>query len=137
MNEGMDPNTVYDGIWRTDGRRLLIWTAAFGRKDCMKFLIETGADVNLGRQQQDGPAIQTTWSNDPEAMDLLLLAGADPNAQNSYGKSLCYYASSRGNVEALKVVLAAGADPSVSDGYNNCYSTVCQWYPCTTLELQE
>ena len=75
------------------------WTAlhnasAHGFTEGVRYLVETGADVNMSSTDEDGdtPLTLTSYWGYVELVRALLEAGADVNKRDSDGRSPLYYA---------------------------------------------
>jgi ankyrin repeat protein len=73
--------------------------------DVLKFLIERGADPNLGN-----PLIHGLWNDgtSPEVLKVLLDAGADPKSQEIDGMNALEWAEDGGDDDLIRVLKRAG-----------------------------
>jgi ankyrin repeat protein len=97
----------------------LIAAAAQGRKQVVKLLVESGADVNAEVNATSGSALLAAVSHgNPEVLELLLDAKADPNSQVTTWTNGIY--KNQGNAlitainlrhkESMKLLVKYGAD---------------------------
>lgn len=107
QNHGID---AFDG----DKRTALIWAAFFGQIDLIKWLIDSGADINW--QDRIGyTGLHFCGQEQNVAVAKILLDnGADPNIKDEHGNSALWTAlfNARGNFETVKVLRVHGADPT-------------------------
>ncbi len=96
------------------GSTALMHAALFAGADCVKLLIERGADPNA--RDRDG-ATALMWSaRDIEKVRLLVERGSDVNARSSQGRTPLIIASAfAGNSEVVRFLLRLGADPRAKD----------------------
>ena len=79
--------------------------------DCVKFLIEKGADVNKARARTGNtPLICAAEGGSYECLKFLMEQGVDVNHANNKGYSVLWYAVIRGNSKCTQVLIEAGAD---------------------------
>ncbi|HWP84682.1 MAG TPA: ankyrin repeat domain-containing protein, partial [Terriglobia bacterium] len=115
------------------GFTALLFAAQQGDVESARILLEAGADVNEGTQE-DGTALVIATASGHEAMARFLLErGADPNARDAFGITPLHYAMNKGLTalagakrsatdrfgwlrptmpELAKALLAKGADPN-------------------------
>ena len=79
------------------------------------FLLNKGADPNLGGAEGDTPLIAATRVGFDEAIEWLLGLGAKVDATNKMGETPLIIAVQQRNVDAVKLLLRAGADPDKTD----------------------
>src|SRR6266567_4175447 len=96
------------------GATLLMYAAAFGNFETLKFLIDAGADVNA---RNDFNATALLWAaRDPEKAKLLIARGANVNARSKQGRTpLMMACLSHGGASIVALLLAKGADVNVRD----------------------
>ena len=89
------------------------YAAYHGRDDIIKYLIESGADINsLGSFNQTA-LCQAALANNLATVNILLKLGANPNS--NYCKPLAH-AVSNSNIQMVKLLIDRGADPTLFDG---------------------
>ncbi len=113
VHDSADANTK-DGR----GETLLMYAAAVGSLDAMKFLIGKGADINA---QNEFGSTALIWSaTDLAKVKLLLGRGANVNTASKRGRTALFLAAMTDrSAETVRLLLAKGADPKVVDGYKN------------------
>lgn len=120
INDGVD----IDAFDET-GSTALFLAANWGCVDIVRFLIEAGADVNRGDEDDKetplmiaaartnlyGNKIYIGDNGHIEVMKLLIKAGANVNAKSSFGWTALMGAANAGSIEAVKLLLKSGANP--------------------------
>jgi ankyrin repeat protein len=98
------------------GARIL-WQAARSRKtDLVRFLINSGADVNSRDPRQGGtPLLSAVVNGSYENARLLLNRGADPNGRDKSGYAALWYAATSENTGLITLLLEHGADVNAQD----------------------
>lgn len=110
MNEGkitVSDSQVQQGL-RTAARN--------DKRDALKFLIESGVDVN--NQNEDNGSTALMWAAGEgfdEATEMLVKAGAKLNLQNERGETALMLAAANSKKNTLKVLIKAGADLNLRD----------------------
>ena len=91
----------------------LIQAASCRYKECLKVLIDAGADVNAADFMGGTPILSATCNNDYLCVQLLIDAGANVNGHPDHcGHTPLSAAVSNGNEECVRRLVAAGADPN-------------------------
>ncbi|WP_166829696.1 ankyrin repeat domain-containing protein [Thalassoroseus pseudoceratinae] len=116
---------------------------ASGNVECMRLMLEAGANVNRASEHNGETALH--WyagGDDSDAVRLLLQYGADPNARTKPGmKTYCLWRDARvrgetplhraaawGNSEVIQLLLDAGADPTIRDANKDSPLSWASWY---------
>lgn len=94
----------------------LHYAAKHGHYDCIKLLIDNGADVNV-ESNENTPLQYALYYNHIECIIILIKNGADPNVTYGCGQTPLHYVSSNGNNEYIKLFLEKGADVNVTADY--------------------
>jgi ankyrin repeat protein len=82
--------------------------AAYGRVDIMKYLLDRGADINVGRGWWT-PSAAASAGGQMEAIRLLLDRGADINAKSPGGQTALWWAAYAGQTRVVQLLLDQGA----------------------------
>jgi ankyrin repeat protein len=87
----------------------LMYAAALPALDCVRLLLDGGADVNAATT--NGSTALMWATGQPETVRLLIDHGADVNAKSRSGDTALLTATRRANAESMKILLARGANP--------------------------
>ena len=107
-----------------DGRHYstaLFISALNGQEDCIRVLLDAGADVNVKDLfNGDTALIKSTLVRNVGCVSLLLQAGVDVNAQNEFGTTaLMLAAENKDSKEIVELLLGAGANVNINDTNSN------------------
>ena len=91
-----------------NGATPLMYVAAFGSLESLRFLLDNRADVNA--VSTEGSTALMWSTGDAGKVRLLLARGAHVNARSRQGGTALLSAALRHNVESLRLLIAAGAD---------------------------
>lgn len=105
------------------GRPLICWASLGIQYECLKILIERGADVNI-KDSSGSTALNYVCRLFPddirhEAAKLLLSKGADVNLYDNRYFSPLLHGAMTGDVPLLRTLVEAGADIERTDWYFN------------------
>jgi ankyrin repeat protein len=107
LKSGADPNQRHE-----TGATALMNAAAFSSDECVRILLDAGAEVN-GSGANGATALM--WSTgDTAKVRLLLERGAAVNAKTKDGTTALLTAARRGNTDAVRLLIAQGADAKAS-----------------------
>jgi ankyrin repeat protein len=119
LNAGVDTNVTIDdpGCTKMGQETLLLWAAAKGSPDTVRFRLRNGWNV-------DGsfvitPLAYATASKQLEPKQLLITANADIEHRDAEGRTLLFHAVSSGSADAVRILLTTGADPDTFDVAGN------------------
>jgi ankyrin repeat protein len=98
IEKGEDPNQTDKYGWTP-----LMWAAYYDQPEMVSFLLENGAEPNVGSIHWYGtvppgstPLIMAAYYDNPRVVELLLKNGADPDLVNESGYTASKYASEYG-----------------------------------------
>ncbi len=117
LNEQCDPNEPEDA----EGNRPLHWAVFAHKTECVRLLLEAGADVNLASQKTGATPVMITpalfrHKNAPWGIvHKLLQTNCDINRLSRAGKSTLHSAVQLGNVELVQVLLQYSVNIDVRD----------------------
>lgn len=106
--------------------------AKLGHADCMRLLLEGGADPNL----TGNPWRYAIWSRNIDCVKILLKGGADLNARFGYNQTPLMEAVNKWEGDCIKILLEAGADINLqdTDGFTALMKAV-RWPGCVKMLL--
>ena len=83
-----------------------------GHTDCVKELVDAGADVNTTNKQEPRHSFDICCMSNGHAdiIKILLSAGADVNHINKDQDTALLLTANTGHIHAIKILLSAGAD---------------------------
>src|SRR6185312_15526036 len=99
------------------GRTCLHVCAKYSREECLKLLIEAGADVNSRDSRQLTPLNMACGvvKKQSNCVSILLKAGADPNIPDESGTIPLNRACTLGPNKYVRKLLKYKADPNLAD----------------------
>jgi ankyrin repeat protein len=107
LKSGADPNQRHE-----TGGTALMHAAAFSTVDCVRFLLDAGAEVN--GSAKNGATALIWGTGDVDKVRLLLERGAGVNAKTTDGTTALVTAARRGNTDSVRLLIAHRADPKAS-----------------------
>ncbi len=115
LRELLNADPAYARSWSDDGFTPLHLAAFFAHPECVRTLIEAGADADACSQNAMSvhPLHSAVASRSLRCVELLLAAGSDPNARQAGGYTPLHEAVHNGDPAIEAAFLAAGADTSL------------------------
>lgn len=96
----------------------MIWAAMAGNADCIRLLLDAGADVDARGPLGETPMMWAVTKGRRDCMAVLLAAGADGNAYDNSGMTVAMWAAHCGaNKDAtlIDALVEVGADLQAKD----------------------
>ncbi|XP_048136318.1 putative ankyrin repeat protein RF_0381 isoform X2 [Rhodamnia argentea] len=93
----------------------LMFSAACGQQDAVKFLLEHHANPNAETADRLTPLFASVNNSSLECLKLLIQWGAQVKVTLPKGGTPLHVAALRGNLDVINCLLEAGADPNVRD----------------------
>ena len=97
-------------VWQTQAEENSSEVAHLANLQCVKLLLEAGADVNHTTRFGQTPLLMAANEANPECVKMLLEAGAKVNCSDEWRGTPLKSAALRANQECIKLLLEAGAD---------------------------
>jgi ankyrin repeat protein len=129
LDKGTNPNDLPPAQYEPIAP--LCATAADGKLDMVKLLLDRGADVNSGDGWDFTPLEAAARNNQIEVMELLLKRGASVNDFGDGGSYSLWRAALEGKLEAVQWLLSHGANPNTKAGGDTLLSVVEDFHRCT------
>jgi ankyrin repeat protein len=116
VNVFRDLLAAYGKLKSNVAARLLVMAAQNSSSDMLKFLIDSGLDVNL-RDPDEGvtPLFRAVTSDSLDNLKLLLARGADVNARDRNGRTPLWHAATGLNTGPITLLCQHGAEVNAQD----------------------
>ena len=88
----------------------LMCAAEAGKENCVNFLVNAGADVNMCNDEGDTAIIAASKGGNIKVIKFLLESGADVNAVGTLGNTALMEAARNGNEDCVKLLCESGAN---------------------------
>lgn len=109
ISAGLDVNQKND-----KGDAVLFSAVSSGDVDCVKILVENGADINFEKKSEKGstgPAlILASLAGRLPVVQYLAKSGADLDIQNSFGETALMLAAAKGHYDIVDFLIKSGAN---------------------------
>eukprot|EP00798_Chlamydomonas_sp_ICE-L_P022789 gene22789-biopygen31438 len=128
IERGADVNCKDIGSTQCTGGRTPLHNAAReGHVECIKALLDRGAEVETQDNYGRTPLQDAAWKGNVECIKALLDRGAEVNTQDSVGSTPLHKAACNGHVECIKALLDSGAvvDTQNNDGSTPLHGAAC------------
>lgn len=112
LDLGADPSALGSSRFGTEARGYsgLHIASVHGDEECVRLLLERGADPNAKSLYGDTPLVRATAAGERNIAVLLLAAGADPNLRCA-GEITALHWAAEHHDDMTRLLLDAGADP--------------------------
>ncbi len=108
-----------------DGRTPLHWACRGVHLEVVRFLVDKGANVNVGDSNKVVPLHSLAVRNNTEAIELLLAKGADVDAKDYGANTALHHAAMNNATEATALLIKKGADIESRDNYARTPLLLC------------
>ena len=102
----------------------ILLAATNGHEECLKALIDKGADVNRSSKNYETALLRAAVHDHNACLYMLIQAGADVNVKGNYGRTALIAAVEKGNYDCSKTLIEAGAN--VNAAYLNRKTALIQ-----------
>jgi ankyrin repeat protein len=127
--------------WKEGDQRetLLHYAIRFEHLEVVKILIERGADMNIGDNDEMTPLHKAAYRGLLEISEYLLSKGASLSVKDRYGVSPLHLAAARGHNKVMSLLLDRGADINLpdNDGETPLHRAAKNGYPKAVSFLLE
>ena len=113
VEAGQDVNQR-DGWFK---RTPLMRAAVEGHTDCVEYLIQNGAQLNLKDYERKTPLMRAAMEGRTDCVKYLLQNGAQLDLTDHVGNTALHLAAEGGHLEVLKRLVEAGQDVNQRDGW--------------------
>lgn len=119
LQQRLAENPAQINEFSNDGYFPLGYACFFGRLECVRYLLDTGANVNqhANNPQRVAPIHAACANGNLEIVKMIIDAGADVNSQQANGFRPLHTAASENRTEIARMLLNAGADPTLEDDF--------------------
>ena len=93
---------------RKDGHSPLWLASAMDLVDCVKLLLENGADVDTASNEGTTPLLIAAFHGHRDCLRLLIEKGADVNKATNQGKTPLLFASTKGHLDCARLLIKRG-----------------------------
>lgn len=139
IKSGADVNASFEDLEnQNEIKTLLILAVEHGNIDILKFLIDSGADIN-SNISSNTPLMAATESDDLNSVKILVEAGANVNAENQTGDKALDIAYQHKNQEMITFLKSQGANASLelSELHDIDWNRIPLWMENSALLVSE
>ena len=111
------------GTGRRDGYTALMWATENGHADCVRLLIDAGANIDATSEMGETALVQAAAEGRTDCVRMLIDAGARMDAMDEVMYPALIAAATNGRTESVRLLIDAGADIEVS--------VLCGWTALT------
>ena len=122
---------------RKDGTNALLSACRRGQSECVKFLVKSGADVNIDKPNGDTSLhVAVRGHCHKEALQTIIQQGVNVNAINKNSQTALIHACDTAQTESVTQLLKTNADSNISNasGYTSLHAAVLGNCACGTLQ---
>ena len=122
LDYGMD---IHEGTSVRSNRYPITEAAWMDKTECVKYLVECGADINQQGMDADHSVLSlAVENNNVELVEFLVEKGADVNIKDMFGRPPLYHATVKGYPNLITYLADNGADvnviiPCLDDNYDD------------------
>ena len=123
---------------RKDGTNALLQACRTGQSECVRFLLEAGADVNIAKPNGNSCLLEAVYGRcSNETLHKIIHQGVHVNDVNNKSQTALILACFTAQAESVKLLLENGANPNISDDrhYTSLHAAV--YGCCTNDTLQD
>ena len=96
--------------------------------EIIKFLVESGANLNATGEKEETPFLEATSSGQLKLVKYFIENGVDVNEKDTYGNTSLMLASKKNNLELIKYLVENGADVNANNDWNNTALVYATFY---------
>jgi ankyrin repeat protein len=102
-----------------DGDSALIWASLNGHIDCVRLLVEFGANMDAKNIYGYTALIRAAQKGHADCVRLLIESGANTNAKGQFGFTALIVAAARGHMDCMRLLIDGKADKDAKGEYGH------------------
>ena len=123
---------------RKDGTNALLRACKTGQSETVRFLLETGADVNIAKPNGNSCLHEAVYGHcSSETLHKIIQKGVNVNDVNNKSETALIVACYKAQAEPVKLLLENGVNPNISDDYDYTSLHAAVYGCCTNVTLQD